>query len=403
MKKTRILMVIERFFPLTGGSETQCYQLSQKFVSFGSEVLIVTKRWKKEFLPLEEFKEGFKVFRVGVPGNNRIADYFGGIALFFFLFRFRKLFDLIYINGGLANIFGSTAILGGKLLGKPVVGKVATPGELIFSGPKALSPKKFVHPLIKIRLWLAKKADFYTAHTPEVIEELKFLRIPKEKIKEFTNSVDEKLFSPVDKEKKKKLRKLLGLPLNKNIVIFCGRIVKRKGLKYLFNAWKDLEKKKKNSLLIIIGSGENQKDSVEEELKNFVEKNRIKGIKFLGSKKREEVVDFLKASDIFVYPSIHPEGTALSVLEAMSCELAVVGTNIGGIKKMIKNRLNGLLVEKKNSQALLKAILFLTNNHQERLKMGKRARKEILRNYTNEKVAKKYFSFFESLIDSNKG
>ncbi|MGB9706937.1 MAG: glycosyltransferase family 4 protein [Microgenomates group bacterium] len=394
----KILMVIERFFPLIGGSETQCYQLSEKFVSFGGDVSVVTKRWKKELPLFEKFKEGFSVFRIGIPGSGRIADYFGGLALFFFLFRFRHSFDLIYVNGGLANIFGSTAILAGKLLRKPVGGKVATPGELIFSGPKALAPKEIVHPLIKIRLWIAKTADFYTAHTPEVVRELQQLGIKKEKIKEFTNSVDEKLFKPTTSEEKKKIRQALNLPLNKVIVIFCGRLVKRKGLAYLFEAWRDLEEIEPNSILFIIGSGENQPDSVEDKLKKFIKKNGIKNIKFLGSKKREEVAKFLKVGDIFVYPSVHPEGTALSVLEAMSCGMAVVGTDIGGINKMVKSGVNGLLVKKKNHQNLLKAILFLIKNPQERSRLGKRAREEILEKYTNDKVAKMYFNFFQNLV-----
>jgi len=398
MKKLRILMVIERFFPLTGGSETQCYQLSQKFVSFGALVLVATKRWRKEFAPFETSKEGFDIFRLGIPGNNRIADYFNGLALLFFLLLKRNSFDLIYINGGLANIFGSTAILGGKLLGKPVGGKVATPGELTFFGPKALSPKKIVHPLIKIRLWLAKKADFYTAHTPEVVEELLEKGIKKEKIKEFTNSVDEKLFKPVWLKEKIRLRKQLSLPQNKVIVVFCGRLVKRKGLIYLLKGWKQFSHLTKKALLLIIGSGENQPDSVEDELKNFVKKQRISNIWFLGNKKREEVVKLLKTGDIFVYPSIHPEGTALSILEAMSCGLPVVGTEIGGIKKLVIDNKNGFLVEKKNSNELIKKVLFLIANRNARIKFGKEGRKLVLKEYTNDKVAKMYFNYFKDLI-----
>ena len=398
MKKLRILMVIERFFPLTGGSETQCYQLSQKFVSCGALVLVATKRWRKEFAPFETSKEGFDIFRLGIPGNNRIADYFNGLALLFFLFLKRNSFDLIYINGGLANIFGSTAILGGKLLGKPVGGKVATPGELTFSGPKALSPKKFVHPLIKIRLWLAKKADFYTAHTSEVVEELLEKGIKKEKIKEFTNSVDEKLFKPVGLKEKIRLRKQLSLPQNKVIVVFCGRLVKRKGLIYLLKGWEQFGHLTKKALLLIIGSGENQPDSVEEELKNYVKKQRLSNIWFLGNKKREEVVKLLKTGDIFVYPSIHPEGTALSILEAMSCGLPVVGTEIGGIKKLVIDNKNGFLVEKKNPNKLIKKVLFLIDKRNTRIKFGKEGRKLVLKEYTNDKVAKMYFNYFKDLI-----
>ncbi len=393
-----ILMVIERFWPLVGGSETQCFQLSEELVKKGARVTVVTKRWNKNSLKEENFKQGFKVIRLGIPGKGRLEDYLAGIHLFFWLMRNRRLYALVYVNGGLANNFGSTAILIGKLLSKCVIGKVATPGELFFSGPKALSPKKLIHPLIKLRLFIAKKADFYTAHTKEVEKELFELGIDKSRIKKITNSVDENIFKPATLiQEKRNLRKALNLPSDKVVVIYCGRLVRRKGLTFLLEAWKKIVQKENDAILFILGSGKNQTDSVEEELKEIAQKERLKNIYFLGEKGKLLVAKFLKTADIFVYPSTHSEGTALSILEAMSSGLPVLGTNIGGIKDMIEDKDNGILVDKEDSEALFTALEFLIDNPKQRIRLGGNARETVLKRYSTTKVAEDFFNFFQNL------
>jgi glycosyltransferase involved in cell wall biosynthesis len=229
-KRRSVLMVIERFFPLTGGAETQCFQLSAAFVISGVKVSIVTKRWLKEFAKKKFFKEGFWVFRVGKPGSGRFYDYYAGFSLAVFILKNRKLFDVFYINGGLANVFGSTAIFLGKLLGKKVVAKIETPGELFFSGPNSLSPKRYVHPLIKARLKIVKMADIFISQTRETRKQLLEFGIKEEKIREITNSVDVNFFRPpVSLRERNRLRKKWKVPFDKVVVLFCGRLVKRKG------------------------------------------------------------------------------------------------------------------------------------------------------------------------------
>ncbi|MBM3209526.1 glycosyltransferase family 4 protein [Candidatus Shapirobacteria bacterium] len=395
-----VVMVIERFWPLIGGSETQCSQLSEGLISGGARVLVVTKRWEEDFPKEEDLKQGFKVIRLGIPGRGRLIDYFAGVHLLAWLLRNHRLYNLIYVNGGLANTFGSTAILMGKLLSKWVVGKVATPGELFFSGPRALSPKRFVHPLIKLRLLIAKRADYYTAHTQEVEDELLGLGIEKPRIRKFTNSVDEKIFKPpISTKVKMDLRRKLDIPLNKTVVIYCGRLVKRKGLAFLLEAWKRIiQEKGDNVVLLILGSGRNQPDSVESELRGIVEKEGLKQVYFLGEKGKLTVAKFLRAADIFVYPSIHPEGTALSILEAMSSGLAVLGTRVGGIEALIENKKDGILVEKESPEALFLGLNYLLNNPDKRIKFGEKAREKILKSYSSSKITADFYHFFQSLV-----
>lgn len=390
-----ILMIIERFSPIIGGAEAQCFQLSSGFFKRGIKVTVVTKRWFDSLSREETFEPGFKVFRVGKPGSGRFNDYISGFFLTIFLVKNFKAFDVFYINGGLANVFGSTAILLGKILGKKIIAKVETPGELFFSGPKALSPKRFVHPLIKLRLAIAKRADFFIAQTPEIKNQLLELKIGEKRIKSITNSVDTDFFSPLKSESEKiVLRKKWSLPWQKVIVVFCGRLAKRKGLIDLLNAW--YKEEFKNAVLLIIGSGENQPDSIESQLKKTIKEQKAKTIYLLGSKGKEQVRELLRASDVFIYPSIHPEGTALSVLEAMAVGLPVVTSDVGGLKDVVKDGRDGFLFPAKNVKALGNVLTKLIYEAKLRKDFGKNGRDKVSHNYSTKKIVDDYLKFFNS-------
>lgn len=388
---------------MIGGAEDQCLQIGLRLLSRGYSVRVVTKRWREEFLKKEFIQKKLPVFRIGMIGFSRFADYIGGLEVARFLIKNRNNYKIMFVDSGIANIFASTAILIGKLLNKIIVVKFETPGELNFSGKKSLSPKKFVHPLVKFRLFLAKKADYYLAQTQEMGEDLVSFGINETRIKSFPNSVDEKYFCPLETEtEKKNLKEKLGLPADKVLIYFCGRLVVRKGLLNLLKAWKKISIESKNSVLILIGSGKNQPDSVEEQLrKTVIDQKLNKTTIFLGEKNREEVALCLKTADIFVYPSIHPEGRAVSVLEAMSTGVPVVVTDIGGLKEIVTNNVNGLTVKKNNPEELSLALMKLIKNKELRTKLGKKGREEVVNKYSLDKSAKDIDKYFV-LISSKK-
>lgn len=386
--KQSILLVIERFYPLVGGAEVQCQQLAVRLIEESYDVQIVTKKWRKEFKRNEILNGKLTVKRLGINGFNRLADYIGGICLFWYLIKNASRYNLLFIDSGLANIFASTGILAGKIFKKKIIAKPETPGELYFSGGKALSDKKFVHPLIKMRLRIAKSADCYLAQTEEMRAEWVSLGIDNKKIISFPNSVDEELFS-ADVGAKNELKQKYQLPADKVLVFFCGRLVRRKGLITLFKAWKQITLTTDKAVLVIIGSGSNQPDSIENEISIIIKEEELeKSTIFLGNKEKEEVAELLKIADVFVYPSIHPEGRAVSVLEAMSCNVPVVVTEIGGLKEIVTNEINGILVKKEDIKELSSALLKLINDKQLRIEFGNNARKEIIRNYSLSKSIK---------------
>jgi glycosyltransferase involved in cell wall biosynthesis len=98
-----------------------------------------------------------------------------------------------------------------------------------------------------------------------------------------------------------------------------------------------------------------------------------------------ETKDVLAAMDIFVLPSLK-EGLGLSLMEAMAQGLAVIGTNVGGIKTLIQDGINGLLVTPADINGLSGATISLLENSAKRQDLGNNARAFIKDNFSQEKM-----------------
>ena len=148
--------------------------------------------------------------------------------------------------------------------------------------------------------------------------------------------------------------------INKTSPLVIGTIAewtKNKGLKYLLKAIKRIKNKKID--VILIGSGENPD---KEKMYELTERHKnIYLIEFIPN-----AVKYIKAFDIFVLPSIK-EGLPYTILEAISAEVPVIATNVGGIPEILSSN----LIQSKNSRILAEKITELIdeiNNNPEKIK-----------------------------------
>lgn len=110
--------------------------------------------------------------------------------------------------------------------------------------------------------------------------------------------------------------------------------------------------------------------------------------------------DFLRKIDIFVLSS-QEEGLGSCLIEAMAYALPLVGTDAGGIKEIIKNGVNGIVVPKKNPQKLAKAILKLSQDRELYERFSKNSL-EIVRSYTSDIMARRTLKVYEKTIENTK-
>ena len=135
-----------------------------------------------------------------------------------------------------------------------------------------------------------------------------------------------------------------------------ARLVPDKGHEFLIRALKSLENEFPHLRLLIIGDGKHR--SYLENLSNKL--GLTDRIYFTGNLK--DVAKPLAAIDLFVLPAVWREGFGLSIVEAMACQKPVVVTNIWALNTLIQNRVNGILVEPRDTEDLARAIrLFITD------------------------------------------
>lgn len=107
----------------------------------------------------------------------------------------------------------------------------------------------------------------------------------------------------------------------------------------------------------------------------------------------------LSVMDLFVMPSLE-EGLGLSLMEAMAAGRAVIGSDVGGIKSLIRDNSNGLLVKPQDINALTLAILNLLKDPEKRKIMGNNARDFISRNFSQEQMVSLTEEVYQECVDA---
>ena len=171
------------------------------------------------------------------------------------------------------------------------------------------------------------------------------------------------------------------------VVGIIARLSDVKGHKYLIQAFAIILKEKPSAQLLLIGEGKMQG-----ELSDLVNNLNIKeNVYFVPTV--ADTRDALSVMDVFVMPSLQ-EGLGLALMEAMASGLAVVASDIGGLRNLIKNHQNGILVKAKDIKGLSAAIQELLNDAEKRKEYGVRAKDFILKNFSQDKMVEETLDFY---------
>lgn len=197
--------------------------------------------------------------------------------------------------------------------------------------------------------YVLSEADKVITVSHFLAEKLSALGVSSKKLHVIPNGYDENLFKPLPSNA---MRKKLGLPLNKRILLSVGNLVDVKGHTYLVDAMRFVLKKQTGVLLVIVGAG-----ALHEKLQKRINVLGLNGkILLVGRKPHNEIPMWMNASDLFVLPSLG-EGFPTVVPEAMACGKPVIGTCVGGVQEAVANESVGILVNPKDPEMLAHAIL----------------------------------------------
>lgn len=179
------------------------------------------------------------------------------------------------------------------------------------------------------------------------------------------------------------------------IIGTVGRLDTVKGHIYLLEAAQMLLAERNDVVFHIIGIG-----PLEEKLKKFSMKLGIAdNVRFLGFK--TNIKSLMSGMDIFVLTSIH-EGIPYVLLEAMASSLPVICTNVGGIKEIVKNLHDGILISSRDSYSLYKSFKVLLTKEKFRKFLGTNANKKIFEKFSSDSMASKTNQFYKEIMNIGK-
>ncbi len=163
---------------------------------------------------------------------------------------------------------------------------------------------------------------------------------PKANVKTIYNGVNFEKFSVAEKPSRKTLK-----------LLFIGNLIKTKGVFELLVAAKKLADEKGDFELSIIGKGPEASD-----LASYIAENDLSAsVKLIGAVPHEQLDQWFSKSHALILPS-YREGVPNVIMEALATGTPVVATKVGGIPEVIKNKVNGILLNDYQPDSIYKGI-----------------------------------------------
>ncbi len=359
-----ILMLNYEFPPLGGGAGNANYYLLKELSRYPDlHIDLITS--SADIFRIEKFSNNISIHFMDIYKNNKNLHYQSNKDLLVYTVKAylyaKKLkkhnkYELCHA------FFGVPCGFIAMLLKIPYI--VSLRGsDVPFYNNRFYWQDKLVLQRLRRLIW--RKAKHVVANSIG-LKELAKKSAPTQEIEVIYNGVDTNQFYPLKE-------KALG---DKIKLISTGRLIERKGYRYLIEALKN-----NNQVdLTLVGDG-----NLAAELKKLAVKNNVNA-KFVGMVKHDELPKYLREADIFVLPSLN-EGMSNSVLEAMACGLPIIATDTGGSKELVQE--NGFIVDKASKLSLRNAIEYYCDN-KESIKVHGAISRSISEGMNWSEVANKY-------------
>jgi len=384
-------MLTGAFYPEISGAGLQAKSLVSCLNSkFDFYVLTTCKDFN---LPTRGITQHIAIYRIMIRPDSivsKISSFFQFLRIFL---KIRKKVDILHLHGFSQKTL--LFILLGKMFNKKIIQKMTSAGD---DDPASIGKRKFG----KFMLFFFSKADVFISVSPRLSQEFKHSRLSDRRLLTIPNGVDPERFRPLkNPESKIILRRKLGLPEIKKILVFVGFFSQDKGVDLLMDAWKKIRSQEKdNASILFIGSTDTSYFEIKTNLIKEVNDDIVRyGMKdeIFFVEKTLEIEKYYQAADIFVLPS-RREGLPNSLLEAMSSGLACIASRLPGITDyVIKEDKSGVLFEIDDVEDLSKKMLILLQNDFLVSELGKAARDVIIKKFDIKDIARRYEKVYKDL------
>jgi colanic acid biosynthesis glycosyl transferase WcaI len=414
----KILYVSQYFPPEMGAPAARAAELSRHWAAAGHQVTVLTgfPNHPTGVVP-PEYRSKFRrmVVREKTDGVNVVRTWL-------LPFPNRKAYERM-LN---YSSFCASAASTGLFLPRPDVVIATSPQLLVGLAGWWLARCRRVPFVFEVRdLWpeslaavgmgnansplhraLAKIAGFLYSHSDRVVVVTssfadylaKHWRVPEEKIVVIENGVETKLFAPepLTGEAVIALRRELRAE-GKFIVSYIGTMGMAHGLETIITAATHLQDENPEIVFLMIGEGADK-----ERIAALARDRGLNNLRFVGQQPREKIPAFISASDACLVPlkknDLFKTVIPTKMLEFMSCARPVILGVDGQARQILEEARAGLAIDPENSDALVKAIRYLSANREMAGALGKNGREYILRKFSRYQTAEKYIHALEELL-----
>jgi len=375
-------MLTSEFTPGPGGIASYVHNLSKRLVQRGHNVTVISRgSWRQSE---HEEVDGIPVHRVRFIPSYPSPFWLHGVWVNRLLRTLEPDFDLLHVHGALVPVIDVSIPI--------VFTSHGATGEAIKNMPVKsfhfLVVKILSRQLINVERSLLQQADVITAVSKACADDLKGYHEIDREITVIGNGVDSTFFIP-DQAK----------TIDEPYILYTGRLETIKGLTTLVESARYVCQEHRNLKFVLVGKG-----TVENVLRNKVSELGLdQNFYFAGHiSDRNRLLQYYQKATIYVLPS-YSEALPTSLLEAMSCGLASIGTNVGGNSEVITDGETGVLVPSRDPKTLAEAILKLLNDEELRHRIGANARKHVVNNYDWESIIDRIESIYSAIAGSKPG
>ena len=365
-----------------GGSEVEAQRVSAALIRRGHQVHVLCSGGP----PMPAVREWTDP--AGVPlsiltrrSSGRLKNIVFAWEVAWAIWSRRNSFDVVYFL--MQGLHLASGLPVAKACGKPIVMKI--------SG-SAIIPAMQQSRIGRLELgWLRQWASAVMILNDGMVAEALAGGLSRDQLVWMPNPVDVEEFRPPAGDERTLLRQRYGIPFDRNVVIYVGRLSHEKGLTGLIRGF--AHSAAPNAQLILVGDGPQRA-----ELEELAREQRLglEQIRFAGRIDVTEVPCWLRAADVFALVSPN-EGFSCALVEAMASGLASVVSAIPANLQMISDGVHGLAVPFDDEKAIGEALARLLVQVESRRKMGESARLRAVNEYSTVRVVELYEALFDKV------
>ncbi len=377
MKKMKIGLVCPyNMFHFSGGVQEIVFQLQQHLIAKGHKVLIITPK------PTKNFKNTNPNI-VTVGRSRRMTSPFATVVdwgLDAYATEIEELLEREKFD-----------ILNFHEPWQPFL------ALQILTRSKAVNVGTF-HAKLPDTIVSRSLLNLVTPHTTQVLKYIHTFTAVSEAgadyLKELTDAPITIVPNGIDLEKYKRPDRVKKY--KKKTILYLGRLEKRKGVKYLIQAFALLKQHHDDVQLLIAGSGVSR-----EKLEEYVAEYGIKDIHFIGYVPEEDKVKLMASADLYCSPALFGESFGIVLLEAMALGVPVVCGNNPGYAGVMSGRGRLSLVTPENTLDFAHKLELMLYDKEIR-KLAIEWGLEHVKQYTFDKIANAYEEVYKKALKKHR-